>query len=177
MVILLIGEYLLFTMIFLSLSIVITVFMLNVLHCSSSIHSMPRWVQVALLGRVPRWLLMNRPPLEPHDSPGLKLGPSCYWLETNMDAEERDEAEEEEEKGRWVCAGCPAPSMGIIYGRRRLHPQASGPRDEAPSGEPEILLSPRIQKTLEGVHYIADYLWSEDADSSVSEIWVRASPG
>nr|XP_026238483.1 neuronal acetylcholine receptor subunit alpha-2-like [Urocitellus parryii] len=160
LVIPLIHEYLLFTMILVTFSIVITVFVLNVHHRSPSTHSMPRWVRVALLGRVPRWLLMNQPPLEPHDSPGLKLGPSCYWLETNMNAEEREEAEEEEEKDRWVCAGLPAPSMGIIYGCRRLHPQASGPRAEAPPGEP------RIQKTLEGVNYIADHLRSEDADSS-----------
>ncbi|XP_077886985.1 neuronal acetylcholine receptor subunit alpha-2 [Ictidomys tridecemlineatus] len=173
LVIPLIGEYLLFTMTFVTLSIVITVFVLNVHHRSPSTHSMPRWVRLALLGRVPRWLLMNRPlpPLEPHDSPGLKLGPSCYWLETNMDAEEREEAEEEEEKGRWGCAGRPAPSRGIICGPGRLPPQASGPRAAAPSGEPEILLSPRIQKALEGVHYIADHLRSEDADSSVREDW------
>ncbi|XP_076722974.1 LOW QUALITY PROTEIN: neuronal acetylcholine receptor subunit alpha-2-like [Callospermophilus lateralis] len=167
MLLLLSSEYQLFTMIFVTLSIVITIFVLNVHHGFPSTHSMLCWVWVALLGRVPWWLLMNRPPLEPHDSPGLKLGPSCYWLETNMDAEEREKAEEEEEKGIWVCAGCPAPSMGIIYGRRCLNPQASEPRDKAPSGEPEILLSPCIQKELEGVHYIADHLWSEDADSSV----------
>uniref|UniRef100_A0A8C9PQP9 Cholinergic receptor nicotinic alpha 2 subunit n=1 Tax=Spermophilus dauricus TaxID=99837 RepID=A0A8C9PQP9_SPEDA len=173
LVIPLIGEYLLFTMIFVTLSIVITVFVLNVHHRSPSTHSMPRWVRVALLGRVPRWLLMNRPlpPLEPHDSPGLKRSPSCYWLETNMDAEEREEAEEEEEKGRWVCAGHPAPSRGIICGPGRLPPQASGPRAAAPPGEHEILLSPRIQKALEGVHYIADHLRLEDADSSVREDW------
>ncbi|KAM5125635.1 neuronal acetylcholine receptor subunit alpha-2-like [Callospermophilus lateralis] len=171
MLLLLTSEYQLFTMIFVTFSIVITVFVLNVHHGFPSTHSMPHWVRVALLGRVPWWLLMNRPPLEPHDSPGLKLGPSCYWLETNMDAEEREEAEEEEEKGRWVCAGHPAPSMGIIYGRRCLNPQASGPRAEAHSGEPEVLLSPCIQKALEGVHYITDHLWSEDADSSVREDW------
>ncbi|XP_046279270.1 neuronal acetylcholine receptor subunit alpha-2-like isoform X3 [Marmota monax] len=166
------GEYLLFTMIFVTLSIVITVFVLNVHHSSPSTHSIPHWVRVALLGHVPWWLLMNRPPLEPHNSPGLKLGPSCCWLETNMDAEEREEAEEEEEeKGRWVCAGRPAPSMGIIYGHRCLNPQTSGPRAEAPSGEPEILLLPCIQKALEGMHYIADHLQSEDADSLVREDW------
>uniref|UniRef100_I3MUX9 Cholinergic receptor nicotinic alpha 2 subunit n=1 Tax=Ictidomys tridecemlineatus TaxID=43179 RepID=I3MUX9_ICTTR len=119
LVIPLIGEYLLFTMTFVTLSIVITVFVLNVHHRSPSTHSMPRWVRLALLGRVPRWLLMNRPlpPLEPHDSPGLKLGPSCYWLETNMDAEEREEAEEEEEKALFLppphlctCASLSFPS-------------------------------------------------------------------
>uniref|UniRef100_A0A671YBU8 Cholinergic receptor nicotinic alpha 2 subunit n=2 Tax=Sparus aurata TaxID=8175 RepID=A0A671YBU8_SPAAU len=61
LVIPLIGEYLLFTMIFVTLSIVITVFVLNVHHRSSATHTMPRWVQRLFLTAVPRWLCMKRP--------------------------------------------------------------------------------------------------------------------
>uniref|UniRef100_A0A8C0WQB5 Neuronal acetylcholine receptor subunit alpha-2 n=2 Tax=Castor canadensis TaxID=51338 RepID=A0A8C0WQB5_CASCN len=174
LVIPLIGEYLLFTMIFVTLSIVITVFVLNVHHRSPSTHDMPRWVQLALLGCVPRWLLMNRPlpHLELQEPRGLKLIPSYHWLETNVDAEEREGEEEEEEEDRWVCTGHPAPSVGVLSTRDALHLGVSGPKSEALSSqEGEILLSPRIQKALEGVHYIADHLRSEDADSSVKEDW------
>ncbi|XP_029928351.1 neuronal acetylcholine receptor subunit alpha-2a isoform X2 [Myripristis murdjan] len=62
LVIPLIGEYLLFTMIFVTLSIVITVFVLNVHHRSSATHTMPRWVRAIFLSSVPRWLCMKRPP-------------------------------------------------------------------------------------------------------------------
>ncbi|KAL4842476.1 hypothetical protein H8958_010952 [Nasalis larvatus] len=138
LVIPLIGEYLLFTMIFVTLSIVITVFVLNVHHRSPSTHTMPRWVRGALLGCVPRWLLMNRPPppLELCHPPGLKLSPSYHWLETN--------------------SGCRGEG---------------GPKAEAVLREGELLLSPCMRKALEGVHYIADHLRSEDADSSVKEDW------
>ncbi|XP_023282729.1 neuronal acetylcholine receptor subunit alpha-2-like [Seriola lalandi dorsalis] len=61
LVIPLIGEYLLFTMIFVTLSIVITVFVLNVHHRSSATHTMPRWVRRLFLSAVPRWLCMKRP--------------------------------------------------------------------------------------------------------------------
>ncbi|XP_069377657.1 neuronal acetylcholine receptor subunit alpha-2-like [Paralichthys olivaceus] len=61
LVIPLIGEYLLFTMIFVTLSIVITVFVLNVHHRSSATHTMPRWVRRLFLCSVPRWLCMKRP--------------------------------------------------------------------------------------------------------------------
>ncbi|XP_041637364.1 neuronal acetylcholine receptor subunit alpha-2-like [Cheilinus undulatus] len=61
LVIPLIGEYLLFTMIFVTLSIVITVFVLNVHHRSSATHRMPRWVRKLFLTAVPRWLCMKRP--------------------------------------------------------------------------------------------------------------------
>ncbi|XP_045689064.1 neuronal acetylcholine receptor subunit alpha-4 [Phyllostomus hastatus] len=57
----LIGEYLLFTMIFVTLSIVITVFVLNVHHRSPRTHTMPAWVRRVFLDAVPRLLLMRRP--------------------------------------------------------------------------------------------------------------------
>ncbi|XP_045687499.1 neuronal acetylcholine receptor subunit alpha-2 isoform X2 [Phyllostomus hastatus] len=100
LVIPLIGEYLLFTMIFVTLSIVITVFVLNVHHRSPSTHNMPSWVRVAFLSCVPRWLLMKRPllPLDLHGPPDLQLSPSHHWLETNLDVQEREEEEEEEEE-------------------------------------------------------------------------------
>ncbi|XP_016387042.1 neuronal acetylcholine receptor subunit alpha-2-like [Sinocyclocheilus rhinocerous] len=62
LVIPLIGEYLLFTMIFVTLSIIITVFVLNVHHRSSRTHSMPHWVRQFFLHLVPRYLFMKRPP-------------------------------------------------------------------------------------------------------------------
>ncbi|XP_036055379.1 neuronal acetylcholine receptor subunit alpha-2 [Onychomys torridus] len=174
LVIPLIGEYLLFTMIFVTLSIVITVFVLNVHHRSPSTHNMPSWVRVGLLGQVPRWLMMNRPlpPVEFHGSPGLKLSPTYHWLETNTDAEEREETEEEEEdENICMCGGLPDPSMGVLYGCGSLHLRALEPEAKAPSQDSEIMLSPQIQKALEDVHYIADHLRSEDADSSVKEDW------
>ncbi|XP_030921578.1 neuronal acetylcholine receptor subunit alpha-2-like [Geospiza fortis] len=98
LVIPLIGEYLLFTMIFVTLSIIITVFVLNVHHRSPSTHAMPAWVRRFLLGSVPRWLSMKRPPQEGtrgrHGRPGARLSTSRCWLETDVD----DKWEEEEEE-------------------------------------------------------------------------------
>ncbi|XP_016057850.1 PREDICTED: neuronal acetylcholine receptor subunit alpha-4 isoform X2 [Miniopterus natalensis] len=61
LVIPLIGEYLLFTMTFVTLSIVVTVFALNVHHRSPRTHSMPAWVRRVFLDVAPRLLLMKRP--------------------------------------------------------------------------------------------------------------------
>ncbi|XP_036386552.1 neuronal acetylcholine receptor subunit alpha-4-like [Megalops cyprinoides] len=61
LVIPLIGEYLLFTMIFVTLSIIITVFVLNVHHRSPRTHTMPHWVRRVFLDLVPRFLFMKRP--------------------------------------------------------------------------------------------------------------------
>ncbi|KAM9375543.1 neuronal acetylcholine receptor subunit alpha-3-like [Pholidichthys leucotaenia] len=61
LVIPLIGEYLLFTMIFVTLSIVITVFVLNVHYRTPMTHTMPEWVRAVFLGVLPKVLLMRRP--------------------------------------------------------------------------------------------------------------------
>uniref|UniRef100_A0A3B5KY49 Cholinergic receptor, nicotinic, alpha 6 n=1 Tax=Xiphophorus couchianus TaxID=32473 RepID=A0A3B5KY49_9TELE len=61
LVIPLIGEYLLFTMIFVTLSIVITVFVLNVHYRTPMTHTMPEWVRMVFLGVLPRVMLMRRP--------------------------------------------------------------------------------------------------------------------
>lgn len=61
LVIPLIGEYLLFTMIFVTLSIVITVFVLNVHYRTPTTHAMPAWVRAVFLHTLPRVMLMRRP--------------------------------------------------------------------------------------------------------------------
>ncbi|XP_032324850.1 LOW QUALITY PROTEIN: neuronal acetylcholine receptor subunit alpha-3 [Camelus ferus] len=61
LVIPLIGEYLLFTMIFVTLSIVITVFVLNVHYRTPTTHTMPTWVKTIFLNLLPRVMFMTRP--------------------------------------------------------------------------------------------------------------------
>lgn len=65
LVIPLIGEYLLFTMIFVTLSIVITVFVLNVHYRTPKTHTMPSWVRRVFLGLLPRVMFMTRPGKDP----------------------------------------------------------------------------------------------------------------
>ncbi|XP_035272940.1 neuronal acetylcholine receptor subunit alpha-3-like isoform X1 [Anguilla anguilla] len=75
LVIPLIGEYLLFTMIFVTLSIVITVFVLNVHYRTPKTHTMPRWVRGIFLGFLPKVMFMTRPERDP-----AKLASSAQFL-------------------------------------------------------------------------------------------------
>ncbi|XP_058484557.1 neuronal acetylcholine receptor subunit alpha-3 [Solea solea] len=70
LVIPLIGEYLLFTMIFVTLSIVITVFVLNVHYRTPKTHTMPIWVRSVFLGLLPRVMFMTRPERDPETVTG-----------------------------------------------------------------------------------------------------------
>uniref|UniRef100_A0A670ZGJ8 Cholinergic receptor nicotinic alpha 2 subunit n=1 Tax=Pseudonaja textilis TaxID=8673 RepID=A0A670ZGJ8_PSETE len=197
LVIPLIGEYLLFTMIFVTLSIVITVFVLNVHHRSPSTHKMPHWVQNVFLHFIPRWLFMKRPPviasglrvtseevIAQYDMPPANLSTSRCWLETDVD----DRWDEEEENHEEMIQAARLPLQSNCHhqclqyrytsaqhlGRRfveLVHRPATIKTESSASSEQSIQLSPSILKALEGVHFIANHLRAEDADFSVKEDW------
>ena len=60
----LIGKYLLFTMILVTLSIIVTVVVLNVHYRSPTTHTMSPWVRKVFLNILPRLLIMRRPNFE-----------------------------------------------------------------------------------------------------------------
>lgn len=200
LVIPLIGEYLLFTMIFVTLSIVITVFVLNVHHRSPSTHKMPRWVRTVFLDFIPRWLFMKRPPvLAPavrvaseevigqYDVPPANLSTSRCWLETDVDDKWDDEEDSNEEgvpSGRLPLQGaCHHQCLHYRYtcarhlgrGFVEVVQRPSTKTENLPSSDQGLQLSPSILKALEGVHYIANHLRAEDADFSVSH-WLSELP-
>uniref|UniRef100_A0A3Q0R347 Cholinergic receptor nicotinic alpha 2 subunit n=1 Tax=Amphilophus citrinellus TaxID=61819 RepID=A0A3Q0R347_AMPCI len=147
LVIPLIGEYLLFTMIFVTLSIVITVFVLNVHHRSPSTHKMPHWVHSVFLDLIPRWLFMRRPLRIAGYKSGNCLSTSATWLRdgTTLEDPERSCYEDLE--------------LGTLTSYFSFLSQSA------------FLLSPSVMRALQGVHYIADHLRAEDADFSVKEDW------
>uniref|UniRef100_A0A669CRZ9 Cholinergic receptor, nicotinic, alpha 4b n=1 Tax=Oreochromis niloticus TaxID=8128 RepID=A0A669CRZ9_ORENI len=112
LVIPLIGEYLLFTMVFVTLSIIITVFVLNVHHRSPQTHGMPHWVRRVFLDLVPQVLFMNgkeklpfnrkKPPAEPGSgsylpqlvgNEGRQTGqkPHCVILSYHLETEVKED--------------------------------------------------------------------------------------
>uniref|UniRef100_A0A3B5LAD8 Cholinergic receptor, nicotinic, alpha 2b (neuronal) n=1 Tax=Xiphophorus couchianus TaxID=32473 RepID=A0A3B5LAD8_9TELE len=143
LVIPLIGEYLLFTMIFVTLSIVITVFVLNVHHRSPSTHKMPRWVHSVFLDLIPRWLFMRRP--APDGRP-LGLTPPLQQKKTQSSQNLQDGA-----------AGLNRQPSGA-----RFNSPQQPPKEDSSALESPFILSPSVIRALQGVHYIANHLRAED---------------
>lgn len=189
LVIPLIGEYLLFTMIFVTLSIVITVFVLNVHHRSPSTHKMPRWVQSVFLGFIPHFLFMKRPETgqtrRQHQEKKhalnqcSNLSTSKSWLQQETDVDVG--VHWNKEGNATTCLFSPATSSNLSDSEtslRKCDMQQQGPRItliQQPVNlnhlESELRLpySPGLLQALEGVQYIADYLRAEDTDFSVSK--------
>ncbi|XP_075577022.1 neuronal acetylcholine receptor subunit alpha-4 isoform X3 [Pelecanus crispus] len=155
LVIPLIGEYLLFTMIFVTLSIIITVFVLNVHHRSPRTHTMPDWVRRIFLDIVPRLLFMKRPSTVKDNC--KKLIESMHkitstprlWSEVDVEP-------------NFTTSSSPSPQTGTPAQGRKTH---------SAKEQHLVLMSPALKLAVEGVHYIADHLRAEDADFSVKEDW------
>ncbi|XP_053317670.1 neuronal acetylcholine receptor subunit alpha-6 [Spea bombifrons] len=118
LVIPLVGEYLLFTMIFVTLSIVVTVFVLNIHYRTPTTHKMPRWVKDVFLKRLPK-LLMMRKTVQKKDRPYSKRMKKrdCTKSTMLMNSECRDVELFEDE----TCCHCMKSQEQSTSKRRRKH--------------------------------------------------------
>ncbi|XP_056620264.1 neuronal acetylcholine receptor subunit alpha-2 [Triplophysa dalaica] len=157
LVIPLIGEYLLFTMIFVTLSIVITVFVLNVHHRSPSTHKMPRWVHSVFLDLIPRWLFMRRPApdsrrrqkllLLQRQGQGMAsrvLGPAAVPLSTSSSWFRRENFGEEESRRRYCYKDLELGTLSSAISFS-LHPSSPCPLSSAPPTLQKYGPSPRTE--------------------------------
>ncbi|XP_052436624.1 neuronal acetylcholine receptor subunit alpha-2-like [Carassius gibelio] len=181
LVIPLIGEYLLFTMIFVTLSIVITVFVLNVHHRSPSTHKMPRWVHTVFLDLIPRLLFMRRPELDQkrHNMPIPSTSESWLQQETDVDGLNCQDKEFGLRMGISTSISSPSATSLHLSDSEPLLQQLGHVLNlcQRPANltnlvsEPSLTFSPCVLQALDGVRYIADHLRAEDEDFSVKEDW------
>ncbi|KAA0722373.1 Neuronal acetylcholine receptor subunit alpha-3 GF-alpha-3 [Triplophysa tibetana] len=179
LVIPLIGEYLLFTMIFVTLSIVITVFVLNVHYRTPMTHTMPSWVRTVFLRALPRIMLMRRP-LDLSESSGKGAldsgGPSGSGAGKGGEGKKRKNSGSQqgavnslefgEGKGKAALegkkGGCPCHPMkeasegDLGKVSRQLSPQAIN------TVVAFSVVSPEIKQAIESVKYIAENMRSRN---------------
>uniref|UniRef100_A0A8C3G018 Cholinergic receptor nicotinic beta 2 subunit n=1 Tax=Cyclopterus lumpus TaxID=8103 RepID=A0A8C3G018_CYCLU len=141
----LVGKYLMFTMVLVTFSIVTSVCVLNVHHRSPTTHTMPPWVKLVFLNKLPALLCMRQP------------RNSCERQRLRVFSKEDNDpctcyvnrASVKQFGGDLVGAG-----EGSMDGLDRVREACPG-----------------FDEAVEGVRFIANHMKSEDDDQSVSEDW------
>lgn len=148
----LIGKYLLFTIILVTLSIIVTVVVLNVHFRSPSTHTMSPWVRRVFLNILPKLLIMRRPHLEQEINYKVVVR-TCNGVEVRYPfSEHRKRMRQENIQGNYIRTGQEELLQGC---------------ENSPRTRPKTL-SPEIQEAIDGVCFIAEHLKNEDHSDSVS---------
>jgi len=180
----LIGKYLLFTMVLVSLSIIVTVVVLNVHFRSPSTHTMAPWVQKMFLVLLPRLLCMRRPSINRDLTPKVVVR-TCNGVELRdlggrrrmTDVEAGGGAASRSGRDRignrlassstsvnmmstWQNAG--AGVSGLATSR------AAADDDDVDGDTSTNNFSPEVVRAIEGVKFIAEHLKQEDEARYVS---------
>ncbi|XP_077087039.1 neuronal acetylcholine receptor subunit beta-4 isoform X2 [Siphateles boraxobius] len=178
----LIGKYLMFTMVLVTFSIITSVCVLNVHHRSPSTHSMPAWVKLVFLVRLPALLFMQRPRGNstrgsrrlPDHTLGKSLlglryaGPGKSGMSSSASALL---ASTLSSPGHFYNKG---PQTHYSSGSRRGDPRACGQQNcsqDLRGNRPAADWGSEVQEAVDGVRYVADHMMGNDDDQSVIEDW------
>ncbi|XP_059160026.1 acetylcholine receptor subunit alpha-like isoform X3 [Physella acuta] len=168
----LIGKYLLFTMILVTLSIIVTVIVLNVHFRSPATHSMSPWVRRVFLSILPRLLVMRRP----HQEPEEPVSPKKVVIRTCNGLDIRNQAEDLRSRSQ-VGYGYEekvSPRLRRPHNMEELLSMELG--DDSPGAVRRARYSKEIMDAIDSVTFIAEHLKNEDRDSSLPRIWRRKYP-
>ncbi|XP_051579901.1 neuronal acetylcholine receptor subunit beta-4-like [Myxocyprinus asiaticus] len=187
----LIGKYLMFTMVLVTFSIITSVCVLNVHHRSPSTHTMPAWVKLVFLVKLPALLFMQRPQgnsarqrlrqKRRFRDPRLllDLGYSAPHKSTISSSASvllaASSASALSSPGHFYNRGAP---LNLSYGSRKGDLR---PTEFLPNGQnsTQDLRGCRrasdwgadIHEAVDGVRYVADHMMGNDDDQSVIEDW------
>ncbi|XP_011703555.1 PREDICTED: acetylcholine receptor subunit beta-like 2 isoform X1 [Wasmannia auropunctata] len=160
----LLGKYLLFTMILVTLSIWITVCVLNVHFRSPSTHNMSPWVRQVFLNWMPRVLMMRR---TPYSTP--------EYDDNYMDSAYTNEIDYSVSDYPLELKGSPDAfeSVTSTYKSIRDDDARHVPHASVTDSENTMpkYLSPDVISALKGVRFIAQHIKDNDKNNEVIEDW------
>ncbi|NXF54213.1 ACHA6 protein, partial [Oceanites oceanicus] len=162
LVIPLVGEYLLFTMIFVTLSIVITVFVLNIHYRTPTTHTMPKWVKNIFLNLLPKVLLMQRPLEEQKKNISRKNKKgSANMSGVSKHSKHKDIKLHKEQQ----CSHCRKAAELTTTKRRQLSHQSLKWMAE------HMEYCPEVKDVISSVQFIAENMRSQNETKEVEDDW------
>ncbi|NWS56544.1 ACHA6 protein, partial [Chunga burmeisteri] len=165
LVIPLVGEYLLFTMIFVTLSIVITVFVLNIHYRTPTTHTMPKWVKTVFLSLLPKVLLMQRP-LEQEKKAERKIPRKNKKGSANPSGKSKHSKYKDPKLHKEQrCGHCDKTTELSTTKRRRLSHQSLKWMTE------HMEYSPEVKDVISNVQFIAENMRSQNETKEVEDDW------
>ncbi|KAI8479368.1 Neuronal acetylcholine receptor subunit beta-4 [Branchiostoma belcheri] len=149
----LIGKYLMFTMIFVTFTIVTTVYILNVHHRSASTHTMPPWVRTLFLEKLPKLLFMKR--LDQMDDEDGDPDKGCKHLKV-FGRDPVDVVHMKKRNAMLYETQCRKYALKVtdVSGSQTLSENIS------------LQLSPEMRRAVSNVKFIAEYFKMQDANDA-----------
>ncbi|XP_063305517.1 neuronal acetylcholine receptor subunit alpha-3-like isoform X2 [Pelobates fuscus] len=168
LVIPLIGEYLLFTMIFVTLSIVITVFVLNVHYRTPKTHTMPRWVKTIFLHLLPKIMLMTRPVKEDSSTVKSPLNADIF----NINSISSSEIQSYTDQMFYQDNACPCGQQKRFYPPEVASSLTRGSSLESMDNQVSNSgLSLEVREAIENVHFIAQNMRIQNEAREIRNDW------
>lgn len=163
----LIGKYLLFTMVLVTCSIIVTVFVLNIHFRSPSTHVMSPWIRELFLNVLPRLLLMRRPQGPKDKMPRVAVR-TCEGVEIrdsfgdDRHSHRRRDMTMDNIHGNYMCAGGFHSGHDDILGQESDRNTMHGRRDSN--------LPSNVMQAMVGVAFIAEHMKQQDEFNRVSSL-------
>jgi nicotinic acetylcholine receptor len=164
----LIGKYLLFTMILVTLSILITVIVLNVHFRSAATHTMPNWVKALFLRVLPKLLFMRQPQEK------IIIGNCSYSYSTLLENTDTSKASQQKYplKANSLYNEYHFSSNNGQKVKKKTYSNNSGSNSLLTTPvKNKKLRSPEVLKAIDGINYVCEHLKKEDEEKMVREQW------
>ncbi|XP_027131916.1 acetylcholine receptor subunit alpha isoform X2 [Larimichthys crocea] len=151
----LIGKYMLFTMVFVIASIIITVIVINTHHRSPSTHTMPPWIRKVFIETIPNMMFfstMKRPSQEIRQKRLFPTDMDISDISGKTTAEQFD-------------------SFPLCIPNNYNLSSAGNPTPTSVTYQSPITKNPDVRSAIEGVKYIAETMKSDEESNNAAEEW------
>lgn len=165
----LLGKYLLFTMVLVTLSVGVTIAVLNVNFRSPSTHKMAPWVRKVFIHILPCLLFIRRPDPNTSSSDPNQQPPNSSRNFNGVEVHDskRSSAEFEAFQARYSM---PVDSYGHGHPPREELLSPPDMEDASPSNR-EKRFCPELERAIQNVHFIAQHLRNQDDYDQIEQDW------